>query len=250
MPPQHSSTVLLPAPEWGAERQNRLTFRCLGGVRIRTEDRGAARASVRGEKIGVLLIIRGVFEWRSSQEGAVGRRSYQLLRMAVVLRANEYITEGVHRSSWIRSQKTESFEGIPIRSELSNKDLILYPFLDLLYTERLPGSCNTRVSSEISWTQHVASFPHRLVSISGDDICFVCPCIQYNPTFFGSQSSGTFGEFETRVQWRKPGASVTTLLLRMPGRLCLFSSLLEASQFDRPCFFPGYREGFVVSSWP
>jgi hypothetical protein len=160
------------------------------------------------------------------------------------------ITEGVHRSSWIRSQKTESLEGIPIRSELSNKDLILYPFLDLLYTERLPGSCNTRVSSEISWTQHVASFPHRLLSIPGDDICFVCPSIQYNPTFFDSQSSGNFGEFETRVQWRKPGASVTALLLRMPGRLCLFSSLLEASQFDRPCFFPGYREGFVVSSWP
>ena len=75
--------------------------------------------------------------------------------MAVVLEANEYIIESGHGSSWIRPQKAVSFEGIPIRSVLSNKYLILYPFLDLLYTECLSVSCNSRVSSEISWIQHV-----------------------------------------------------------------------------------------------
>jgi hypothetical protein len=70
------------------------------------------------------VIIRGVFEWRSSQGKAVGRRSYQQ-RMAVVLEANEYIIESGHGSSWIRPQKAVSFEGIPIRSVLSNKYLIL-----------------------------------------------------------------------------------------------------------------------------
>jgi hypothetical protein len=128
--------------------------------------------------------------------------------MTVVLQVNEYIIEGVHGSSWIRSQKAESFEGIPIRSELSNKYLILYPFLDLLYTECLTVSCNSRVSSEISWTQHVASFPsspapyprrrHRLR-------------VSLYPTqshLLRLSKFRGFGEFETGVQWWKLGASV------------------------------------------
>jgi hypothetical protein len=125
----------------------------------------------------VLLIIRGVFEWQSSQAKAVGRRGYQQ-RMAVVLGANEYIIE-----------KAVGFEGIPIRSVLSNKYLILYPFLDLLYTERLSVSCNSRISSEISWTQHV---PPQIACPLSPATTYA-PCVLVSNTIPPSSALGVQG---------------------------------------------------------
>ena len=152
-----------------------------------------------------------------------------------------------NQCSWIRPQKAVSFKGIPIRSVLLNKYVILYPFLDLLYTERLSVSCNSRVSSEISWTQHVPPksptlYPRRRYMLH----------VSLYPTQSGLLRLSDFRSFRgirDGGQWWKLGGSVATLLLRMPGRPRPFSSLLETSRFGRACFFPGYREGFVVSSW-